>query len=168
MRNDGCDLPHECLEAIEYCCCRFQSRGLFLQPPTVGLTQGQWQVSMPSKMWDDVKRHAGSQMDDLQLAFPRREGVFGQRQDVQDAYAAYIASHWQQYESGRPVRIAACIMEPVLQVIHQVPEQLRSCLCVLGSCLFFCAASAGHTTCMRQDGEYYRHCHTVMPQKPVT
>ncbi|KAL0037506.1 hypothetical protein WJX77_000433 [Trebouxia sp. C0004] len=70
----------------------FQSRGLFLQPPTVGMTQGQWQ-----------------------LTFSRREGVFGRRQDVQDAYAAYIASHWQQYEAGRPVRIAACIMEPVLQ-----------------------------------------------------
>lgn len=93
----------------------FRSRGLFLQPPTVGLTQGQWQVSIPSKMWDYLKQHAGSQMDDGQLTFPRREGVFGQRQDAQDAYAAYIASHWQQYEAGRAVRIAACIMEPVLQ-----------------------------------------------------
>ncbi len=132
------------------------------------MTQGQWQVSIPSKMWDFVKQHAGSQMDDVQLTFPRREGVFGQRQDVQDAYAAYIASHWQQYEAGRPVRIAACIMEPVLQVIQPSSEQLRSCLCVLGSCLFFCAASAGHTTCTRQDSEYYRHCHTVMLQIPVT
>ena len=119
-------------------------------------------------MWDSMKRHAGSQMDDVQLSFPRREGVFGQRQDLQDAYAAYIASHRQQYEAGRPVRIAACIMEPVLQVIHQLSEQLRFCLCVLGSCLFFCAASAGRTTGMRQDGECYRPCHTVMPRKPVT
>ncbi len=133
----GCDLPLECLEAIEYCCCRFQSRGLFLQPPTVGLTQGQWQISIPSEMWDFVNRNAGSQMDDVQLTFPRREGVFRQRQDVQDAYASYIASHWQQYESGRPVRIAACIMEPVLQVIQHLSEQLRPCICVLGSCLFF-------------------------------
>ena len=132
------------------------------------MTQGQWQISIPSKMWDFVKRHAGSQMDDGQLTFPRREGVFGQRQDVQDSYAAYIASHWQQYEAGRPVRIAACIMEPVLQVIHQLSEQLRSCLFVLGCCLFFGAGSAGHTTCMRQDGECCRHGHTVMPRKPVT
>lgn len=88
-------------------------------------------------MWDFVKRHARSQMHDVQLTFPRREGVFGQRQDVQDAYAAYIASHWQQHESGRPVRIAACIMEPVLQVIQHLSEQLRPCLCVLMYCLFF-------------------------------
>ncbi len=128
---------HECLEAIGHLFCRFQSRGLFLQPPTVGLTQGQWQVSIPSKIRDFVKRHAGSQMDDVQLAFPRREGVFGQRQNVQDAYAAYIASHWQQYEAGRPVRIAACIMEPVLQVIQHLSEQLRPRICVLGSCLLF-------------------------------
>ena len=116
-------------------------------------------------MWDHLKQHAGSQMDHGQLTFPRREGVFGQRQDAQDAYAAYIASHWQQYEAGRPVRIAACIMEPVLQVIHQLSEH---CLCVLGCCLLLCAASAGHTTCMRQAGECYRQCHIVMSRKPVT
>lgn len=75
-------------------------------------------------------------MDDVQLTFSRREGVFSQRQDVQDAYAAYIASHWQQYEAGRPVRIAACIMEPVLQVIHQCKclSSWGLVYCVLGSC----------------------------------
>ncbi len=108
-------------------------------------------------------------MDHVQLIFPRREGVFGQRQDVQDAYAAYIASHWQQYEAGRPVRIAACIMEPVLQVIHQLSElseQLRPCLCVLRVLPLLCAASAGHKTCMRD--ECYTLYQAVMPQNPVT
>ena len=75
--------------------------------------------------------HVGGHMDNAQLSFPRRDEVFGARQDVQDVYASYIASQWQQYESRPEVRIAACIMEPVLQVTACLQLQVPYCLTVM-------------------------------------
>ncbi len=87
----------------------------------MGLTQGQWTVQLPAKL----QYHAQQQGQDLQTTFSIRTEVFGQRQDMQSVYAAYIAKGMQEYEDvdsdgqNRPRRIAACIMEPVLQVLYE-------------------------------------------------
>lgn len=84
------------------------------------MTHGQWHIQLPSAL----QQHAKLQHGDVQLAFSSREEVFSQRQEIQSVYAAYIAEGMQQYAgverdgTSGPRRIAACIMEPVLQVVY--------------------------------------------------
>ena len=103
--------------------CRYQSRGLFFDPPTCGLSHGRWQVQLPR----DLQDHAQHQAHKLQTAFDTREELFSNREDMQKMYAAYIARGIEQYEhadgtgsdkGGAPRRIASCIMEPVIQVMR--------------------------------------------------
>ena len=97
--------------------CRYQSRGLFFDPPTCGMTHGRWQVQLPQDLHD----HAQHQGQKLQTAFDTRQELFGNREDMQKMYTAYIAHSMEQYEhadraGNAPRRIASCIMEPVIQV----------------------------------------------------
>ncbi|KAL3138910.1 hypothetical protein ABBQ32_005731 [Trebouxia sp. C0010 RCD-2024] len=95
----------------------YQSHGLFLDPPTCGLSHGQWQVQLPSELQD----HAGHQGQKLQITFSTREELFSNRGDMQSMYTAFIAQAMDRYESANgvgseaPRRIASCIMEPVIQ-----------------------------------------------------
>lgn len=96
--------------------CRYQSRGLFFDPPTCGLSHGRWQVQLPQ----DLQDHAQQQDHQMQTSFDTREGLFGDREGMQRMYTAYIAHGMEQYEhadsAGGDKRIASCIMEPVIQV----------------------------------------------------
>ena len=100
--------------------CRFQSRGLFFDPPTCGFSHGQWQVQLPGVL----QSHADVQKHSLQLAFSNRDQLFDPRRDAQDMYTSYIEKQMDVYESvvcqyggeSRSQRIASCILEPVLQV----------------------------------------------------
>ena len=86
------------------------------------MTKGQWQVHLPPQLQQDVQQHSA----DVQLAFSTRAELFSGRQAMQDVYAAYIAAGMQQYEAAdesetkRGRRIAACIMEPVIQVLPAI------------------------------------------------
>lgn len=102
-------------------CCRYQSRGLFLDPPTCGLSHGQWRVQLPRDLQDHA-RHEGQEM---RINFDTRQEVFGNRGDMQSMYAAFIAQAMERYESADSTgvagseaarRLASCIMEPVIQV----------------------------------------------------
>ena len=48
--------------------CRYEGKGLFLEPPSVGMTKGVWHIKLPAAL-DGV---AGA----LDLQFPTRDAVF--------------------------------------------------------------------------------------------
>ena len=84
------------------------------------MTKGQWHVHLPPQLQQHVSQHSA----DVQLAFSTRAELFSGRQAMQDAYTSYIAAGMRQYEaadeseSERGRRIAACVMEPVIQVLQ--------------------------------------------------
>ena len=59
---------------------------------------------------------SSKQQPELQLSFNRQDEVFGERAASQAAYLEHIQQAREQYESPADVRIAACILEPVVQV----------------------------------------------------
>ena len=77
----------------------------------MGLRHGAWQIDLPSSM-----TQLGKQQTDLQLSFDRQDEVFGDRAATQSAYLKHIQQAMESYEGQADVRIAACILEPVLQV----------------------------------------------------
>lgn len=70
----------------------------------------------------------GKQQTDLQLSFDRQDEVFGNRAAIQSAYLKHIQQAVESYEGQADVRIAACILEPVLQVTTSFA---RGCACDL-------------------------------------
>lgn len=51
-----------------------------------------------------------------QLAFDQQSELFAKREAIQSAYLKHVTAAMEQYEGRRNLRIAACILEPVLQV----------------------------------------------------
>lgn len=90
---------------------RFKSRGLFVEPPTVGFTHGMWKVDLPA----DMPRPA-RQQPQQQLSFSKQHELFDERAAMQAIYLEHIQQAMEEHESKADVRIAACILEPVLQV----------------------------------------------------
>ncbi|KAK9815939.1 hypothetical protein WJX72_012312 [[Myrmecia] bisecta] len=85
----------------------YSGRGLFLDPPTVCMVKGTWQVrqagaSAPPSDTPPVTR------------FPSREAVFSRDRDGSDLHQAYRRQIEGQLD-GSPKPLAACILEPVLQ-----------------------------------------------------
>lgn len=89
----------------------YTGRGLFLDPPTVFLCNGSWNLSFPNGM------HSGNpKLEDT--SFGSRDEVFHKCRDTTDLAACYISYISQQLEysgSSDCTRIGALIIEPVIQ-----------------------------------------------------
>jgi dethiobiotin synthetase/adenosylmethionine--8-amino-7-oxononanoate aminotransferase len=99
----------------------FTGRGLFLDPPTVGLKKGAWEVTVPESV-------AGENTKILKSSFKSLEDVFSSEtrgnSELSTLYRSHIEQYIDQYEAsstatttanGTVSKIAACIIEPVLQ-----------------------------------------------------
>ena len=82
------------------------------------MTNGQWQVQLPQQLQQHISQHSAN----VQLTSSNRAELFQDRHEMQAGYSSYVSAGMQQYEdtdrnhSERGRRIAACIMEPVIQV----------------------------------------------------
>ena len=87
--------------------CRYQSRGLFLPPPTVGLVDGTWTVMLPPLML----QAAGLQMQ-LQTSWPSQDDLFDTRRDsspLVGLYRSHIAAALDRHAPGVDIgRSCAC------------------------------------------------------------
>lgn len=66
---------------------------------------------MPSDMSEHIQQQAKQQ-----LSFSKQDELFGERAAIQSAYLEHIQQAMERCEGQADVRIAACILEPVLQV----------------------------------------------------
>ena len=90
-----------------------------MEPPTVGFTHGMWTVGLPA----DMPRQRARQQPEQQLSFSKQHELFDERAAMQSTYLEHIQQAMEEHESKADVRIAACILEPVLQVRELAGEE---------------------------------------------
>jgi dethiobiotin synthetase/adenosylmethionine--8-amino-7-oxononanoate aminotransferase len=134
----------------------YRPRGLFLDPPTVALVGGEWVLRLPAGMEgapqqaQQAERGAERAQQGADQA-PQPQGVFASQGDVfalsRDAselaarYRQYILDQMAQHAQRAPgERLAACILEPVLQVQSGEPLEDRSSPHSLSVVVLSCAA----------------------------
>ncbi|KAH6803183.1 adenosylmethionine-8-amino-7-oxononanoate transaminase [Perilla frutescens var. frutescens] len=91
----------------------YRGRGLFLDPPTVALYDGIWEVSLTQKMQSEISGH------DESLSFSSRGEVFKRSRDGSGLARLYTSSILQELEllsdNNSFSQIGALIVEPVVQ-----------------------------------------------------
>ncbi|CAA0837321.1 Bifunctional dethiobiotin synthetase/7-8-diamino-pelargonic acid aminotransferase-mitochondrial [Striga hermonthica] len=90
----------------------YRGRGLFLDPPTVSIQNGSWEVSLPEKMQFDKFEHAC-------LSFTSHDEIFKSSRngsDVATLYTSFISHELQLYSDSTGLsHVGALIIEPVVQ-----------------------------------------------------
>ncbi|XP_057787659.1 bifunctional dethiobiotin synthetase/7,8-diamino-pelargonic acid aminotransferase, mitochondrial isoform X2 [Salvia miltiorrhiza] len=90
----------------------YSGRGLFLDPPTVALYEGSWEVSLPQKMQSVISGHGS-------LSFSSRDEIFKKSRDASGLASLYTSSILQELEllsdCNALSHIGALIVEPVVQ-----------------------------------------------------
>jgi dethiobiotin synthetase/adenosylmethionine--8-amino-7-oxononanoate aminotransferase len=100
----------------------FKGRGIFLHPPTVGLRKGVWEVTVP----ESISAAGGTTKINKIESFESLENVFSSDARENSELSALYRSHIEQCidnyeapvntaEEDIKTKIAACIIEPVLQ-----------------------------------------------------
>ena len=102
----------------------YAPRGLFLEPPTVGLEQGRWTVRVPQshlvqaagscagKQQEDNGGYKSASFDDLTAMLDTSKR---QMSELATQYQRSVEQALQRHEAGNGVLVGACIIEPVLQ-----------------------------------------------------
>ena len=99
-----CSIDAACVEAV---CTRgltalerrYHSRGLFLQPPTVGLVDGVWTVTLPPLLLEAAGREV-----QLQLTFPSQDAIFDMGRDSSALVQLYRGHVQAAMDRCTPVR----------------------------------------------------------------
>ncbi|KAI3444139.1 hypothetical protein Pfo_000804 [Paulownia fortunei] len=90
----------------------YRGRGLFLDPPTVSMYDGIWEVSLPEKMQSEKSGHEC-------LSFSSRDEIFKRSRDGSDLASLYTSLILQELlllsDSNGLSHIGALIVEPVVQ-----------------------------------------------------
>lgn len=90
----------------------YTGRGMFLEPPTVGLADGQWRLQLPHALSNTALAEVP------QMAWDSRDDVFSSDRDMcplAQAYRDFVLESIDRHERHSNARIGALIMEPVLQ-----------------------------------------------------
>lgn len=97
----------------------FKGRGLFLDPPTVGLRKGVWEVMVPASISAAGGRSRIESFKSLENVFSSNAR---ESSKLSKLYRSHIEQHIDNYEAtlstaeeDTKTKIAACIIEPVLQ-----------------------------------------------------
>ncbi|KAG7673147.1 hypothetical protein Ndes2526B_g03439 [Nannochloris sp. 'desiccata'] len=95
----------------------FKGRGLFLDPPTVGLRKGVWEVAVPACISGVGGSNGIESFKSLEDVFSIQER---KSSELSKLYRSHIEQYIDKYEAtgstaGEDISIAACIIEPVLQ-----------------------------------------------------
>jgi dethiobiotin synthetase/adenosylmethionine--8-amino-7-oxononanoate aminotransferase len=103
----------------------FTGRGLFLDPPTVGLRKGVWQVTVPESLLVNTRGSRGGSTARTEVTFESFDDVFSAdargNSELSKLYRSHIERYIDEYEASTATiaknnnKIAACIIEPVLQ-----------------------------------------------------
>ena len=102
----------------------YAGRGLFLAPPSVALVRGRWRLLPAAQTLDHIQTLPSLPADGAGTSFGSLEEVLSKARDagpLAEAYEAAIAAAIDAHEAagaaaGRPVRLAALVMEPLVQV----------------------------------------------------
>ncbi|KAK4415274.1 Bifunctional dethiobiotin synthetase/7,8-diamino-pelargonic acid aminotransferase, mitochondrial [Sesamum alatum] len=90
----------------------YRGRGHFLDPPTVSMSDGIWEVSLPQKMQSEKSGHEC-------LSFSSRDEIFKRSRDGSDLASLYASLILQELltlsDSNGLSHIGALIIEPVIQ-----------------------------------------------------
>ncbi|KAL6525441.1 Bifunctional dethiobiotin synthetase/7,8-diamino-pelargonic acid aminotransferase, mitochondrial [Orobanche hederae] len=89
----------------------YRGRGLFLDPPTVSMYDGIWEVALPEKMQFEKSAHGC-------LSFSSRDEIFKRSRDSSGLASLYTSSVLDELQllsdSTKPYSIGALIIEPVI------------------------------------------------------
>jgi dethiobiotin synthetase/adenosylmethionine--8-amino-7-oxononanoate aminotransferase len=87
----------------------YTGRGLFLDPPTVFLSNGSWNISLPES-FSEIAPEYGT--------FTSRDEIFDKSRDASTLariYSAYLSKHLQEHSGVRQsAHVGALIIEPVI------------------------------------------------------
>ncbi|KAG7538494.1 Aminotransferase class-III [Arabidopsis suecica] len=88
----------------------YTGRGLFLDPPTVFLSNGAWNIALPESFSEIAPEGYGT--------FTSRDEIFDKSRDASTLariYSAYVSEHLQEYSGVRQsAYVGALIIEPVI------------------------------------------------------
>ncbi|KAF3561268.1 hypothetical protein DY000_02017672 [Brassica cretica] len=88
----------------------YTGRGLFLDPPTVFISNGAWNLSLPESFPQTASEESGT--------FTTRDEIFDKSRDTSalaTIYSAYVSEQLQEYsESSQSAHVGALIIEPVI------------------------------------------------------
>ncbi|KAJ4875285.1 Bifunctional dethiobiotin synthetase/7 [Raphanus sativus] len=88
----------------------YTGRGLFLDPPTVSLSNGAWNLSLPESFSQTASEESGR--------FTTRDEIFDKSRDTSalaTVYSAYVSEQLQEYSGiSQSAHVGALIIEPVI------------------------------------------------------
>eukprot|EP00208_Stichococcus_sp_RCC1054_P000920 CAMPEP_0206139432 /NCGR_PEP_ID=MMETSP1473-20131121/6079_1 /ASSEMBLY_ACC=CAM_ASM_001109 /TAXON_ID=1461547 /ORGANISM="Stichococcus sp, Strain RCC1054" /LENGTH=768 /DNA_ID=CAMNT_0053533229 /DNA_START=85 /DNA_END=2388 /DNA_ORIENTATION=- len=85
----------------------YEGRGLFMEPPSMGMSDGVWHVRLPTALQGAVQAD--------HLAFATRDELYDLKRDETELAGVYGQWVGQQLDSGAGAMIGAAIIEPLLQ-----------------------------------------------------
>ncbi|CAN7067197.1 bifunctional dethiobiotin synthetase/7,8-diamino-pelargonic acid aminotransferase, mitochondrial [Brassica rapa] len=88
----------------------YTGRGMFLDPPTVFISNGAWNLSLPESFPQTASEESGT--------FTTRDEIFDKSRDTSvlaTIYSAYVSEQLQEYsKSSQSAHVGALIIEPVI------------------------------------------------------